>query len=124
MGLKSVPTRSRMRSAFAFLLGAAGLGLCAWYGQDWLALPHYSKADIDRSAQLNLAVDLTRIPQNLQPAADQHAEMLKNERQEVVNDISLQRKKTQAGFGAGLILLVLSAGQFLALRLGRRSQTR
>ncbi len=124
MKLAPTPNRSRMRSGFAFLLGAAGLAACGWFGQAWLALPHYSKADIDRSAQLNLAVDLTRLPQNLQPAADQHAEMLKNERQEVVDDISLQRKKTQAGFGAGLILLVLSAGQFLALWLGRRSQAR
>lgn len=124
MPLRSVPSRSRLRSGFAFLLGAAGLALCGWFGQDWLALPHYSKADIDRSAQLNLAVDLQRLPQNLQPTVGHRAALLRNERQEVVDDISLQRKKTQAGFGAGLILLVLSAGQLLAVCLGRRSQDR
>lgn len=122
MAFKSVPTRSRMRAAFAFLLGAAGLGLCGWYGQAWMALPHYSKADIDHSAQLNLVIDLQRLPQNLRPnTADQHAGMLQNERQEVVNDITHQRQKAQAGSAAGLILLVLSMGQFIAVRLGRRT---
>jgi len=121
MGLKSVPTRSRMRSAFAFLLGAIGLGLCAWYGQDWLALPHYSQTDIDRSAQLNWVIDLQRLPLNLRPSTtDQHADMLRKERQEVVDDIGQERKKTQAGFAAGLILLVLSAGQALFICLTRR----
>ncbi len=122
MAFKSVPTRSRMRAAFAFLLGAAGLGLCGWYGQAWMALPHYSKADIDHSAQLNLVIDLQRLPQNLQPTtSDERASLLKNERQEVIDDIAQQRNKTQAGIAAGLILLVLSMGQFIAVRFGRRT---
>lgn len=111
-------SRHRLRSGFAFLLGAAGLALCGWYGSALLSAPQYSQADIARSAQLNLAVDLARLPPNLRPAATEHAEMLDNERQEVVDDISLQHKKRQAGFGAGVILLVLAAGRLLLNRYG------
>lgn len=62
-------------------------------------------------------VDPTRLPQNLLPDTDQHVEMLRKACQEVVDGIAQQRKETEAGSGAGLILLVLPAAQFPAVRL-------
>lgn len=82
-----------------------------------------TSANIDRSAQLNLAIDVQRLPKNLQPnTPDERAEMLQNERQEVLGDIALQRQRTQAGFAAGLILLVLSIGQALVVWLTRKKR--
>ena len=82
-----------------------------------------TSANTDRSVQLNLVIDLQRLPLNLRPSTtDQHADMLRKERQEVVDDIGQERKKTQAGFAVGLVLLVLSIGQALAVWLTRRKR--
>lgn len=121
MQLRTTPNRSRLRIGFAFLLAATGLAVVCWYGEDWLALPHYSSAQIDRSAQLQLAVNIHQLPPNLRPdTPDERADMLQSIRQNEVSAIAQQRKQTETGLAAGLILLVLAAGQALASYLGRR----
>lgn len=122
--LMPTPTRQPRYSArlgFAFLLSAAGLGLCLWYGQAWRQLPHYTARDIDESARLNLAADLARSRPPTPLTAAQHAQRLPLEREEVVEDIDQHRQVVRAGFIAGLTLLAFAALQFLANRLSQRS---
>lgn len=103
------PSRQRLRNGFAFLIAAAGLGLCGYAGLLWHALPSYSEKDIQASTELNLAIDLTR--QDRQNSSSQPPDkdsLRKQVRSEVEADIVKERQWPLQWFRSGLVLIALA----------------
>jgi len=106
-----------LRYRFAFLLAAAGLGLCGYAGLQWRALPDYSEQDLQASTELNLAFDLARRGDRDPLPVDRLDELRKQERAEIEQAIRADRSRVERYFAAGLALVVVALGQFVAGRL-------
>lgn len=99
--------------AMAFVLIAFGLGLTAWYGEQWYRLPQWSEAEIAQSVELNLSLDLQRLGPHLQPTGERLAELRGRVRAEVEAEIGRERHEIERWLGLGLVLIVLGAGQLV-----------
>ena len=102
--------------AFAFTLIAAGLGLLAYYGEQWYRLPEWSEAEIEQSVALNLAIDLQRMGPHLRPEGEKLQRLREMVRAEVESEIQRERENLERWLGLGLVLSVLGLGQFAAAR--------
>ncbi|MGB0219167.1 MAG: hypothetical protein ACPGJF_07530 [Sinimarinibacterium flocculans] len=112
----------RSPRTFTALLLALGMGLCAYYGQEWWALPDYSAADIEASVELNLQLELQRRGPHLQPDEAGIARLRDMVEREITAQLTQQREKIQLRFGVGLVALVLGLGQLAMARvLGQKS---
>lgn len=107
----------RNPQAFAVLMLAIGIGLIGYYGEQWYRLPKWTEAEIEQSVELNLAIDLNRMGAHLRPTGEKLERLRGIARAEVTGEIRRERETLERWLGAGLILLVLGAGQALfALR--------
>ena len=108
-----------LRHRLVFLLAAGGLGLCGYAGSQWHELPHYNEDDLKASTELNLQLDLARQGQRIPPPAEQLEKLRGQERAEIEGEIHSQRERVISWLAVGLAMLVLAAGQVLAIYLGR-----
>lgn len=113
------PPLRRNPMLMPFVFAALGAGLLAWYGLAWYELPVYSEGDITASVEANLAVDLARLGPNLQPDASGLLRLRAQIRSEVEGDINQDRRDSERGVGAGLLCLIVAAGQALFAWLTR-----
>lgn len=97
--------------ALAFTLIAGGLGLIAYYGEQWYRLPVWSDAEIEQSVDLNLAIELQRMGPHLRPQGDKLERLRQIVRAEVEGDIRREREEIERWLGAGLLFTVLGLGQ-------------
>ena len=108
--------------AFAFLLLSIGIGLAAWYGERLRSLPAWTDAEIGQSVELNLQLELQRRGPHLQPSGERLERLRETLRAEVVAEIGRERDGLERGFGIGLLMIVLGAGQWLAAHWLRRAR--
>jgi hypothetical protein len=111
-----MPPRRPLASLPFFLL-AAGVGLTAWYGQKWYELPRYTDAELHASVELNLQMDLQRMPVSDPAQVDRLRGLV---RAEVLADVEKERRDVESGLGLGLIALVVGFGNLLFMRLLRQ----
>ena len=102
-----------LRSRLSFLLAAGGVGLCAYAGQEWYKLPHYSEDDLQASTELNLQMDLGRRDLKTLPTQEQMEQLRRRERSEIDQEIHTAHDDVLTWFAVGLALLVMAGGQFL-----------
>lgn len=105
--------------AMAFVLITFGLGLAAFYGEQWYRLPSWSETEIEQSVELNLELDLQRLGPHLQPTPERRADLRRRIRNEIEAEIRREREDLQRWVGLGLVLIVFGAGQ-LVFALGVR----
>lgn len=102
-----------------YMLLAIGLGLSGYYGLQWWQLPHYSEAELQASTELNLRLDL-----QARGESSLDAEAMERRGAQVAAelraDIARERSEVETGLGAGLIALVVAAGNFVLMLLLRR----
>jgi Flp pilus assembly protein TadB len=106
-----------LRYRFAFVLAAAGVGLCGYAALLWHELPRYSEQDLQASAELNLALDLARSETRQPLTMEQLDERRKQVRAEIDQSLAAERARVERWLAAGLALLVVALGQFVAGRL-------
>jgi hypothetical protein len=104
----------RNPSAFAFLLAAVGIGLVAYYGEQLRTLPAWSETEIEQSVELNLQLELQRRGPHLQPSSERLERLRETLRAEVVAEVGRERAELERWVGAGLLMIVLGVGQWLA----------
>ena len=102
--------RKRNPLLVPFLLAAVGLGVAAWYGEEWLALPKYSEADINRSVEINLAMDMKRLGPHFTQDPDKVERLRSQIHAEVVAEMEKPRREAERGLGAGLLCVVFAVG--------------
>lgn len=107
--------------AFAFVLAAIGLGVVLWFGEQRARLPQWSETEIGQSAELNLQLELQRRGPHLQPQGERLEALRRTLRAEVEAEIRRERDTLDRWVGAGLLLLVFGAAQWLADALKRRA---
>lgn len=101
------------------MAAALGLGLSAYYGEQWYRLPQYSAEDLSASVELNLAMDLERRAPDQQPSPEERERLRQQIRSEIDADISRERKTVHQGFATAALMLLFGGG-YLALRLRQR----
>lgn len=107
--------------AVGALLAAIGFGVASWYGWAWYQVPKWSEQDIQGSVELNLALDLSRLPPDGQPSPEALDRLRGQIRQEVEAQIAAQSDEPRSWTMAGLLIGVFGLAQ-MALRtaLARR----
>ncbi len=99
------------------MLFAVGLGLLLHYGHAWYRLPEYSAAEIEQSVELNLVLEQQgRNAASMLQSAEQIESQRARIRSELQAEIQSERRDAQAGFGTGVILLLMGLVQMLILR--------
>lgn len=106
-----------LRSRFAFLLAAGGLGLCGYAGLQWFQLPHFNEDDLKASTELNLQLDLAQRKDQAPPPPEELERMRGQVRQEVEDEIRQARQQVLTRLALGGALLVFALGQWLMARL-------
>jgi len=97
------------------LIAAIGFGIAAWYGYEWYRVPSWSEQEIVGSVELNLAMDLGRLPPDSVPP-DTQDRMRAQIRREVEAQIALEAQAPRQWTIAGLLMGVLGLVQ-MALRM-------
>ena len=118
--MNSARPRTPPPGAVGALIAAIGLGIACWYGWAWYHLPRWSEQEIVGSVELNLALDLSRLPPDSVPRETQ--ERLRAQiRREVEAQIASESESPRAWTMAGLLIGVFGLVQ-MALRhwLARR----
>lgn len=114
------PPRLPPAGAVGALLAAIGFGIAAWYGWAWYHVPRWSAQEITGSIELNLALDLSRLPADSVPP-DQQARMRAQIRQEVEARIEHELETPRSLTFAGLMMAVFGLVQMaVRTRLARR----
>ena len=108
-----------LRSRFAFLLAAGGIGLCGYAGLQWFQLPHFNEDDLKASTELNLQLDLAQRKEQTPPQPEELDRMRQQVRQEVEDEIAQDRKAVLTRLALGAALLLFALGQWVAARLLR-----
>lgn len=90
-------------AAVGALVAAVGFGVAGWHGWEWYRLPSWSEQDIAGSVELNLALDLSRLPPDSVPAESQER-MRAQIRREVEAQIALESKTPRDWTFAGLLM--------------------
>lgn len=104
---------------FTALLLSVGIGLFGYYAVQWLELPQWSEADLEASAELNLALDLKRMGPHLQPDPKRLEELRALVRRELDADIAHEREQVLRGLVAGLFALIVAFGHWRFTRAAR-----
>jgi hypothetical protein len=107
--------------AVGALLAAIGLGIACWYGWAWYHVPKWSEKEIAASVELNLALDLSRLPPNSVPQETQER-MRAQIRREVEAQIAKESEGPRSWTLAGLLIGVFGLVQMvLRTWLARRA---
>ena len=108
--------------AVGALLAAIGFGIASWYGWAWYHVPKWSEREIVGSVELNLALDLSRLPPDQQPSPVAQDRLRAQIRQEVEKQIAAESEEPKSWTMAGLMIGIFGLVQ-MALRhaLARRS---
>jgi hypothetical protein len=106
--------------ALPTLLIVGGLGLVGYYGLAWYQAPAYTKADIEASTELNLALDLARMGPQLRPQGEKLEKLRAIVRAEVQGDLEREVRSAQQGFAIGLIAMVFGLGNLVFVALSAR----
>lgn len=81
-------------------VAAIGLGVAAWYGWAWYQVPRWSEAELRASVELNLALDLSRLPQGSVDTPTQErmrAQIRRELEAEIEKEVEEPRELTLAG---------------------------
>ena len=105
-----------MLRALPAMMFVGGIGLAAYAWDEWRQLPTYSDADVERSVDRNLAIDLARMGPQAKLGNDQLDQMRAEVREEVLSDIASEKSGAQKKLGLGLVAMVLGLGQMIYLR--------
>ncbi len=100
--------------AVGALVSAIGFGVALWHGWD-LTQDRYSAQDVAQSVDLNLAMDLSRIPDQVL-SEDQLIERRERIHQGVQAQIQAEKKQTRSNALAGLIVGFVGLAQIWAAR--------
>lgn len=106
--------------AVGALLAAIGLGIAAWYGWAWYQVPKWTEQEIKDSVELNLVLDLSRVPPNSVPAENltrMRAQIRREVEAQIEKDVEGPRSWTLAGLLMGAFGLVQMV---IRTRLARR----
>ena len=98
--------------AVGALLAAIGFGVAAWYGWAWYHVPQWSEKEITGSVELNLALDLSRLPQGSVTPETQdrmRAQIRREVEAQIAKESELPRGLTLAGLLMGVFGLVQAA---------------
>jgi glucose-6-phosphate-specific signal transduction histidine kinase len=112
-----------LRTRFAFLLAAGGIGLCGYAGLQWFQLPHFNEDDLKASTELNLQLDLAQRKDQTPLTPEQLEQKRQEVRQEVEDEIGQNRKTVLTRLALGAALLVFALGQWFAARLVAHRQS-
>ena len=113
--------RRNIRLHVALLLAVVGLGLSLYAGYQLQTMPVYSEKDLDLATELNLSLDLARIPPDHQPPAEELPKLREAVRAEVEADLGRQRNLVKSWLQTGLVLLGMAVMQVLLQRWTARS---
>jgi hypothetical protein len=100
--------------AVGALIAAVGLGIAAWYGYEWYRVPRWTEAEIVGSVELNLALDLSRVPPDSVPPETQER-MRAQIRREVEAQIARESETPRNWTYSGLLMALLGLLQ-MAMR--------
>jgi len=102
------------------LLAAIGFGIAAWYGWAWYHVPRWTEQEIQGSVELNLALDLSRLPPDSMPPEAQQR-LRAQLRQEVEAQIAAESEEPKSLTMAGLLMSVFGLVQMAIRRaIGQR----
>lgn len=108
--------RRNIRYHIAVLFAVVGLSLSGYGVYRLQKLPVYSEQDLDLAAELNLSIDLARLPPDQQPKAEALPAMRASVRREISGNLEQQRKLIQSWIQTGLVLIGMAALQALLQR--------
>jgi len=115
---------SRDPKTLAIILIAAGIGLCLWFGEEWYSLPQWSEAEIQQSADLNVAMDVQRMSPQLAPTGERLEQLRRTVRAEVASEIKREHEKPLRWVAGGLMLIVAGLSNLLFATLVARKPAR
>jgi len=113
--------RRNIRLYVALLFAASGLGLSLYGGYRLQTLPVYSEKDLALATELNMSLDLARIPPDRQLPAEELPKLREAVRAEVEANTSRDRNLAKSWLQTGLVLLAMSVMQVLLQRWTARS---
>lgn len=108
--------RRNIRYHVAILFAVVGLSLSGYGAYRLQQLPVYSEQDLDLAAELNLSIDLARLPPDRQPKAEALPQMRADVRSEISRNLDQQRKLVQSWIQTGLVLVGMAILQALLQR--------
>lgn len=104
--------RTPAPGAVGALVAAIGLGVACWYGWDWYQMPRWTEQDIAASVELNLALDLSRLPpESMTPQMQDRMRM--QLRREVEEQIARESEGPRGYTIAGLVIGLFGLVQML-----------
>ena len=111
--MNTTPTLRRNPRSLPVLIFLAGLGIAGYYGLVWYQTPKWSPQEIDRSVELNLAVDIARMGPQLKPEGEKLDKLRALVRAEVEGDLNRELHTAQLRFSVGLVAMVFGIGQLV-----------
>lgn len=108
--------RRNIRYHIAILFAAVGFSLSAYGAWKLQKLPVYTEQDLALAAELNLSIDLARLPPERQPTAEQLPEMRAAVAREIGGNIEQQRKLINSWIQTGFVLIGMAILQALLQR--------
>lgn len=108
--------RGNIRLHVAVLFAVVGLALSGYGGYKLRKLPVYTEQELDLAAELNLSLDLARLPPERRPTADQLPEMRAAVKREIAGNIEQQRKLVNSWIQTGFVLIGMAILQALLQR--------
>lgn len=106
------PAKAPPPGAVGALIAAIGFGVACWYGWAWYQVPRWSEQEIEGSVELNLALDLSRLPPGgvTSQMKDRMRAQIRRELEEQISGESDEpRQLTMAGLLMALFGLVQMA---------------
>lgn len=106
------------------LIAAIGFGVAAWYGYEWYRVPRWTEAEIVGSVELNLALDLSRVPPESVPRETQdrmRAQIRREVEAQIARESETPRAWTISGLLVGLLGLVQMALRTVLARSSARA---
>lgn len=99
-----------------------GLGLSMWSAYSWYRLPEWSEGEIQGSVEINLQIDLLRLPESQRRDAETLDLLRRQIRQEVEAEIAKPRDSLVRSFALGLAVMLgsLGLGVYFGLHLPPR----
>lgn len=105
------------------LIAAIGFGIAAWYGYEWYRVPKWTEQEIVGSVELNLALDLSRLPPDSVPPETQdrmRAQIRRDVEAQIAHQSDTPRSWTFSGLLMGVLGLVHLALRTALARSSRR----
>ena len=116
--------RRNIRLHVALLFAAIGLGLSLYGAYRLQTLPVYSDKDLDLATELNLSLDLARLPSDRQPPAEELPKLREAVRSEVTTAMNRDRDLAKSWLQTGFVLMLMALMQAALQRWTTRSLRR